>query len=111
MQDFKTKQRITEAGTTYSAEFDYSDSDNLSNLEAFLNVTAHSEGDATLDITPQISYDGGETWVNGVTVFDKATSTIQQILKLVTLGLKMRFQIVVEGTEPVIEFTIFAVAR
>lgn len=92
---------------TYTDSFDYGN--DVTNVETYLAVTAKT-GTLTLDVTPQVSPDGGTTWYD-VTAHTQATAATTEVKEQSTCGSSMRFKIVVGGTAPTVDFTVHAIAK
>lgn len=92
---------------TYTDSFDTSDAEEV---EEQLIVTTLS-GTPTLDVTPQVSLDGGDTWSDDATPFTQATGATSQIMTETLTGVKRRYKLVLGGTNPVFTGKIIAVAK
>lgn len=96
--------------STYSEVFAYDDVEPQSKVETVLNLTALTGTLPTVDVTPEYSIDG-DTWFASSTVFTQKTATGSEGLNLTFTGARMRFKIVLGGTNPIATGEIFALAK
>lgn len=89
----------------------------LDEIEMTLAITALSGGSPTVDVTPQVSNDGGTTWIdaeleNGsALVFPQKTGTGTDQLYMKRAAKKNRCKIVLGGTSPVVTGSIYMNGR
>lgn len=110
MNDFILKaQNIAADGISYSDVYKFGQE--VTKVEMFLNVTAVTGTDPTLDVTPQFSIDG-KVWRDG-TAFDQKTGVASEWEEETSkVGVMMRFKFNVGSTlDPDFTFDIGALAK
>lgn len=110
MDDFSYQATIEEAGTTYSDTFDYSEVNFNRGVEEYLNVTEVDGTNVTVDVTPQITFDGSN-WIDE-TAFTQLTDVGSQLITNNDLGAQRRYKIAVAGDVVTsVTLSINAIAR
>lgn len=93
---------------TYTPAFDVADA---SQVEETLIVTSKSGTNPTLDVTPQRSVDGGDSWIDDATAFAQKTNTGNETLEEGVLGGLRRYKLVTGGTDPIFGVKIAAFCK
>lgn len=93
---------------TYTPAFDVADA---AQVEETLIVTSKSGTLPTLDVTPQRSVDGGDSWIDDATAFAQKTNTGNETLEEGLLGGLRRYKLVTGGTNPIFGVKIAAFCK
>jgi hypothetical protein len=102
MQDSKTAISVTATANSASVSLDV----DISEAAIFVDITAVTGSSPTLDITPQISPDGGTTWFDALDesgsaiTFAQFTGTGKKIKYLPIVGSAVRLKMTVGGSSP-----------